>query len=89
MRVISLFCGAGGMDYGFLKAGHTIVWANDHDKDSLETYRNNICKKFNLPEDHVVLGDIEKIDTKEIPDGDIVIGGFPCQGFYPKNTEKL
>ncbi|MBU0460041.1 MAG: DNA cytosine methyltransferase [Nanoarchaeota archaeon] len=85
MKVISLFCGAGGMDYGFLKAGHTIVWANDHDKDSLETYRNNICTKFNLPEDHIVLGDIEKIDTKDIPDGDIVIGGFPCQGFSIAN----
>ncbi len=85
MKVISLFCGAGGMDLGFLKAGHTIIWANDNDKDSVETYKKNICKKFNLPDNHVVLKDIEKVDTKEIPDGDIVIGGFPCQGFSVAN----
>lgn len=38
MRIISLFCGAGGMDLGFVKAGHKIVWANDFDKDSCDSY---------------------------------------------------
>jgi len=85
MRIISLFCGAGGMDLGFLKAGHTIVWANDNDKHCIETYKKNICKKFNLPSSHVILEDIEKIDSKEIPDADVVIGGFPCQGFSVAN----
>lgn len=42
MRVISLFSGAGGMDLGFVKAGHTVVWANDHDTDCVRTYRHNI-----------------------------------------------
>jgi DNA (cytosine-5)-methyltransferase 1 len=78
MRVISLFCGAGGMDIGFIKAGHKIVWANDNDPDSCTTYEKNLKHK-------VICKDIEKVSSKEIPDGDIVIGGFPCQGFSIAN----
>jgi len=78
MKVISLFCGAGGMDIGFIKAGHKIVWANDNDPDSCMTYEKNLKHR-------VVCKDIEKVPSKEIPDGDIVIGGFPCQGFSIAN----
>jgi DNA (cytosine-5)-methyltransferase 1 len=85
MKVVSLFCGAGGMDYGFLKANHEIIWANDFDKDSVNTYKKNICKEFDLPEEHVVLEDIKKICSSEIPECDVVIGGFPCQGFSVAN----
>jgi DNA (cytosine-5)-methyltransferase 1 len=78
MRVISLFCGAGGMDLGFKNAGHEIVWANDFDKDSCDTYHNYFGHK-------PVCRPIEEIKSEEIPDGDIVIGGFPCQGFSVAN----
>jgi DNA (cytosine-5)-methyltransferase 1 len=78
MRVLSLFSGAGGMDLGFKQAGHEIVWANDFDADASETYRRNIG-------DHIVQGDIREIDISEVPDADIVIGGFPCQGFSRAN----
>lgn len=73
MDVVSLFCGAGGMDLGFKQAGFNIIWANDCDSDACTTYKNNIGD--------VVLGDICKISSDEIPDGaDVIIGGFPCQG---------
>ena len=42
MKVVSLFSGAGGLDLGFIKAGHTIVWANDLYDDAVATYRKNI-----------------------------------------------
>ena len=42
LKVLSLFSGAGGLDLGFKKSGHEIVWANDFDKDSCETYKKNI-----------------------------------------------
>lgn len=84
-KVISLFAGAGGMDLGFIQAGFDIIWANDFDKDASETYRKNIG-------DHIVTGDITKIDIdKELPkkeDIDLVIGGFPCQGFSVNNTKR-
>lgn len=74
MRVLSLFCGCGGLDQGFVNAGYNIVWANDFDKYAVETYRANFG-------DHVVLGDINKINIEELPDFDVLIGGFPCQPF--------
>ena len=81
MKVVSLFSGAGGFDLGFLKAGHEIVWASDINKDCAETYRHNIGK-------HFVLADIRDIPASLIPDCDIVIGGFPCQGFSQANRNR-
>lgn len=81
MKVVSLFSGAGGLDLGFIKAGHTIVWANDLYDDAVATYRKNIGN-------HIVDKDIREIPSEEIPDCDIVIGGFPCQGFSVANTKR-
>ncbi|MCD7801227.1 MAG: DNA cytosine methyltransferase [Ruminococcus sp.] len=82
IKVISLFSGAGGMDLGFKKAGCTIVWANDFFKEAVDTYRNNIGN-------HIILGDITKISSSDIPNSpDIIIGGFPCQGFSVANNKR-
>lgn len=81
MNVISLFSGAGGLDLGFKQAGHNILWANDIDKDACETYRENIG-------DHIICEDIKNIRIADIPDADIVIGGFPCQGFSLANLQR-
>lgn len=81
MKIVSLFSGAGGLDLGFIQAGHTIVWANDVYGDAVKTYRKNIG-------DHIVEEDIHKIDSKDIPDCDMVMGGFPCQGFSVANVKR-
>ena len=81
MKVVSLFSGAGGLDLGFIKAGHEIVWANDLYEDAVNTYRRNIGN-------HIVCEDISNISADNIPDCDIVIGGFPCQGFSVANTKR-
>lgn len=81
MKVASLFCGCGGLDLGFVQAGYDIVWANDFDKYAIKTYNLN----FNHP---AVLGDINKIKINEIPEHDVLIGGFPCQPFSMMGKEK-
>jgi DNA (cytosine-5)-methyltransferase 1 len=81
LKVISLFAGAGGLDLGFIRAGHKVVWANDHDIDAVNTYKENIGN-------HIVSGDIEAIDPAGIPKADILIGGFPCQGFSCANLRR-
>jgi DNA (cytosine-5)-methyltransferase 1 len=78
MKVVSLFSGAGGLDVGLIKAGHKIIWANDIDPDAVATYRKNIG-------DHIVQAPIEDIASSKIPRCEVVVGGFPCQGFSQAN----
>ena len=81
MKVVSLFSGAGGLDLGFHLSGHKIIWANDIDKDACATYAKNIGN-------HIICKDIRDINVTDIPDCDIVIGGFPCQGFSMANMRR-
>lgn len=78
MRVISLFSGAGGLDLGLIQAGNAVIWANDIDKDAVATYQKNIGP-------HIICSDIKDISVSSIPFGDVVVGGFPCQGFSQAN----
>ena len=79
MEAISLFCGAGGMDIGFEKAGVSVLWANEFNVDAVNTYRAN------HPTTNVVHADI-RIAKKQLFEYlnkgiDLVFGGPPCQGF--------
>ncbi len=77
IRVASLFAGCGGLDYGFLQnPRYEHVFVNDFDKDACNSYEKNFKIK-------PMCGDIKQIET--IPDCDIIIGGFPCQGFSMAN----
>lgn len=79
---ISLFCGAGGLDIGFERAGFKTIWANDFDLDACKTHEQ-------WSEAKVVCGDVAKIDADSIPDADIMLGGFPCQGFSLSGPRKI
>ena len=78
MKIVSLFSGAGGLDLGLVQAGNKVIWANDIDKDAVATYKENIGE-------HIICGDIKNIDVNGIPTADVVVGGFPCQGFSQAN----
>lgn len=75
LSVVSLFSGAGGFDYGFHIAGYKTLWANDFNKFAVSTFHRN------FPESDAVCADISQIPSSEIPDADVIIGGFPCQDF--------
>jgi DNA (cytosine-5)-methyltransferase 1 len=79
MKIVSLFAGAGGLDLGLIQAGHQVIWANDIFADAVATYRSNLGP-------HIDTRDIHDIPSSDIPDCDVVVGGFPCQGFSVANT---
>jgi len=78
MKLVSLFSGCGGLDLGFINAGFEVIWANDIFKDAVSTYKRNIGN-------HITIENVVDIDSKDIPNCDGIIGGFPCQGFSMAN----
>ena len=74
-RVVALFSGAGGLDLGFKKAGHNVIWANEYDKNIWSTFEQN------HPDTELDRRSIINIDSNEVPECDGIIGGPPCQSW--------
>jgi len=72
-RFIDLFAGIGGIRLGFEAVGGHCVFSSEFDEDACKTYEANFGEHPS--------GDITKIDAGDIPDFDILLGGFPCQAF--------
>lgn len=70
---IDLFAGIGGIRLGFESVGGKCVFSSESDTDACKTYEANFGE--------YPAGDITKIKTSDIPDFDILLGGFPCQAF--------
>lgn len=74
MKFISLFAGIGGFDVALERLGHENVYANDIDKYCKIVYDRHFKTRLDLR-------DLRTVSVGEIPDHDILCGGFPCQAF--------
>ncbi|MEI7768494.1 MAG: DNA cytosine methyltransferase [Chloroflexales bacterium] len=78
LSVVSLFSGAGGLDLWFKRLGFAIQYACDHDPAAVACYARNIDRR-------VVVRDVSdarfRHEIREIGTCDVLLGGFPCQGF--------
>ena len=92
-KVVSLFCGCGGVDLGTIGgftfnkkiyASHPckLVYACDIDQKAVDSH------KLNFSVNNTVCADICDVDVKDIPECDILTGGFPCQSFSTVNPTK-
>jgi DNA (cytosine-5)-methyltransferase 1 len=74
MKYISLFAGIGGFDLALDRLGHECVYTSEWDKHAAKVYE----LRFKRPVD---TRDIRTVQTEEIPEHDLLVGGFPCQAF--------
>lgn len=80
-KMIDLFAGIGGIRLGFYKTDKVYnVFSSEIDKFAIKTYKANFGEE--------PYGDITKIDVKDIPNHDILVGGFPCQAFSQAGLKK-
>lgn len=95
LKVASLFCGCGGTDVGLIgnfdflgrhyaSNSMEIVYANDIDDHACDIFREN----FHIVPDN---RDIREVKSEELPEFDILTGGFPCQSFsiIAQNPKRL
>lgn len=85
------FCGAGGLSWGFYRAGYKMSLANDIQECCVDTISFNHPE---VPEKHIIAGDINDVLNKieelsRYRTVDVVAGGPPCQGFSMANRQRI
>lgn len=74
MKIFSLFSGIGGFDLAARNMGHEVVGACEIDEHARSIYEKHFT---GVPVWH----DATKINPNDLPDFDVLVGGFPCQAF--------
>ena len=87
LRVVELFAGVGGFRLGLQKNKYKIVWSNQWEPSTKMqhaslVYEARFGKKGHSNED------IAEVPTSQIPDHDLLVGGFPCQDYSVATTLK-
>lgn len=79
-KFIDLFAGIGGIRLAFQNNGGKCIFTSEWDSYAKKTYEANFGE--------VPFGDITQISETEIPEHDILLGGFPCQPFSIAGVSK-
>lgn len=88
LRVVELFAGVGGFRVGLERAGGVrVVWSNQWEPGKRKQHASDIYRA-RFGDEHHVCADIATIGTEDIPDHDMLVGGFPCQDYSVASTLK-
>lgn len=82
MKYLSLFSGIGGFELGLQNSSKDFECVGYAEIDK---FAKNIYEKHF---DHLDLGDVTQIEASELPDFDLLVGGFPCQAFSVAGNQK-
>ena len=83
---IDLFAGIGGIRTAFERVGGSCVFTSEWDRWAQKTYTANF--PHDEYRDHTFAGDITAIAAADVPDHDVLVGGFPCQPFSIAGVSK-
>ena len=88
LSVCELFAGVGGFRLGLEKTqGFKVIWSNQWEPSTKTQHASMVYEARFGPENHSNK-DIETVNTEEIPDFDVLVGGFPCQDYSVAATLK-
>lgn len=88
LKVCELFAGVGGFRLGLEATGHfEVVWSNQWEP-STKTQHASMVYEARFGSENHSNKDIEQVPTDEIPDHDLLVGGFPCQDYSVATTLK-
>lgn len=88
MRVVELFAGVGGFRLGLEKSNYKVVWSNQWEPSTKMQHASMVYEARFGKENHSN-EDINEVVTRnveEIPDHDLLVGGFPCQDYSVATT---
>lgn len=81
LKVVELFAGVGGFRIGLEETGKfEVIWSNQWEPSTKTQHASLVYENVFGSKGHIC-EDIEKIPTSEIPDCDVLVGGFPCQDY--------
>lgn len=88
LSVLELFAGVGGFRVGLEKTGEfEVIWSNQWEPSTKKQHASEVYENV-FGENNHSNEDIHLVNTNDIPDGDVLVGGFPCQDYSVATTLK-
>jgi DNA (cytosine-5)-methyltransferase 1 len=85
LDTVELFAGIGGFRLGLEEAGHEVIWSNQWEP-SIQAQHASDCYVEHFGDENHTNVDINDVPAEEVPDHELLVGGFPCQDYSVAQT---
>lgn len=88
LKVVELFAGVGGFRLGLEKSNYKVIWSNQWEPSTKAQHASRVYEARFGGEGHSSedINEIVSRNVEEIPDHDVLVGGFPCQDYSVATT---